>query len=57
MNRSELIKAVAQEIGETEVHATALVETVVDHIGAALVAGERVDIHGLGVFVVKERAA
>jgi len=57
MNRAELIEAVAQEVGLPKARVAAVVETVVDKIEDALAVGERVEIHGLGVFTTTVRAA
>jgi DNA-binding protein HU-beta len=56
VNKAELIDAVAEKVGDKRV-AAAAVETVVDSITRAVVAGERVAISGFGVFEKVERAA
>ncbi len=57
MNRKDLITAVAAQVGEGKTIVNAVVLATVDQIGAALVRGERVEIHKLGVFFVKDRFA
>ncbi len=57
MNKTQLIEVVAKEAGLKKKDAEAAVTAVVDAVSAALVAGEKVQLTGLGVFSVKERAA
>lgn len=57
MNRAELIESVAHEVGLPKARVAAVVEMVVDKIEEALALGERVEIHGLGVFTTTIRAA
>jgi DNA-binding protein HU-beta len=56
VNKGELIDVVAERIGDKRA-AAAAVETVVDSITRAVVAGERVAISGFGVFEKVQRAA
>ncbi len=57
MNKSELIAAVAEKAGVTKSAADAAVNAMIDAIGGALKAGDKVAIAGFGNFEVKERAA
>lgn len=57
MNKTQLVEVVAKEAGLKKKDAEAAVAAVVDAVSAALVAGEKVQLTGLGVFSVKERAA
>ena len=57
MNKTELISAVAAATELSRKDADKAVNAAVDAIVAALKAGEKVQIVGLGGFEVKERAA
>lgn len=57
MNKQELVTAVATAHEITKKQAQAIIETVVDTIVAQLVAGESVNVTGLGVFSTAETAA
>lgn len=54
MNKSELIKTLAEENGISTDEATAVVSTFFDSIRHALLAEQRVEIRGLGSFKIKE---
>lgn len=54
MNKSELIKSLAEENALPMEEATTVVNTFFDSIRRALLAGQRVEIRGLGSFKVKE---
>ncbi len=56
MNKSELIEAVTDRLGDRKTASTA-VEAVVDAITRAVAKGEKVGISGFGVFEKVERAA
>lgn len=57
MNKTELINAVANAAALSRKDADKAVNAAVEAITAALKAGEKVQIVGLGGFEVKERAA
>ena len=57
MNRSELIEAVAEKLGEGRGMATKAVDAVFDEITKAVSKGERVALTGFGVFEKRDRAA
>lgn len=57
MNRTELIKQVAQEANLTQKDATASVQAVLDQITQALAKGDSVQLIGFGTFEVRERSA
>ena len=57
MNKTELIAAVAANTGMTKKDSEKAVNAVVDSITAALVAGEKVQLAGFGIFEVKDREA
>lgn len=54
MNKSELIKTLAEETNLPMEDATLVVNTFVDAMKDALIAGERIEIRGFGSFKVKE---
>ena len=57
MNKTELIKNVAQNAEISQKEATVVVQTVVESITNTLVAGEKVQLIGFGTFEVRERVA
>ena len=57
MNKTELIKNVAQSAEISQKEATVVVQTVVESITNTLAAGEKVQLIGFGTFEVRERAA
>ncbi|HDR7793581.1 TPA: HU family DNA-binding protein [Bacillus luti] len=57
MNKTELIKSVAQNAEISQKEATVVVQTVVESITNTLAAGEKVQLIGFGTFEVRERAA
>jgi len=56
MNKTELISAVAEKTGYTKKDTTLVVDTVIETITEALIAGDEVSIAGFGKFSVAERA-
>lgn len=54
MNKSELIEAVAQKSKITKKRAEDVVNLIFDSMVDAIVRGERIEIRGLGSFMVKE---
>ncbi len=54
MNKSELIEALAQEIGIPHREAAAITNTVIDTMTDALGRGESIEIRGFGSFVIKQ---
>ncbi|ABS22641.1 HU family DNA-binding protein [Bacillus cytotoxicus] len=57
MNKTELIKSVAQKAEISQKEATVVVQSVVESITNTLAAGEKVQLIGFGTFEVRERAA
>lgn len=53
MNKSELVELVAQKVNLTKKRAEDVVNMIFDSMTDALVKGDRVEIRGLGSFVVK----
>ena len=56
MNKSQLIDVVAKNTGLKKKDVETAVSAFVDAVGASLVAGEKVQVSGLGTFEVKEKA-
>lgn len=54
MNKSELIKTLAEQSNVSIDEATLVVSTFIDCMKDALLAGDRVEIRGFGSFKVKE---
>lgn len=57
MNKSELIKSVADSTGLKQTEASRVVDTVFDTIANNLRRGDQVAVAGFGTFVAKTRAA
>ena len=57
MTKAELVSLVAEKAGLTKREASAAVDAIIEAVGGALGAGERVRVQGLGIFEVVERAA
>ena len=57
MNKTELIAAVAEQSGVTKKDAERVIHATFDTIAAQLVAGEKAQISGFGIFEVKAREA
>ncbi len=57
MNKSDLVKVVAEQVGLTQKDVTAVVDALIEVGTATLVKGEEVSVAGLGKFVVRKRAA
>ena len=57
MTKAELVSLVAEKAGLTKREASAAVDAIIEAVGGALGAGERVRVEGLGIFEVAERAA
>ncbi|KOS29009.1 DNA-binding protein [Bacillus anthracis] len=57
MNKTELIKNVAQKTDISKKEATKAVQTVVESITKTLKKGDKVQLIGFGKFEVRERAA
>lgn len=57
MNKSELIETVAEKSRITKKRAEEVVNLIFDSMIEAMVKGDRIEIRGLGSFVVKEYGA
>ncbi len=57
LTRSDLSEAVYREIGLSRNESSELVETILERIAAALVAGETVKVSSFGTFAVREKGA
>ncbi len=54
MNKSELIEALAQDVGIPHREAAAITNTIIDTMTEALAQGESIEIRGFGSFIVKK---
>ena len=54
MNKSELIEALAQDIGVPHREAAAITNTIIDTMTDALAEGKSIEIRGFGSFVIKQ---
>ena len=57
VTKKEIVKAIADEIGLTQLKTKEIVQKTFDAIIDALVEGRRIELRNFGVFEVKERAA
>ncbi|MBQ9236340.1 MAG: HU family DNA-binding protein [Prevotella sp.] len=57
MNKSELVKAIAEKAGLSQVAGKAALDAALEAISGALKKGESVQLIGFGTFSVAERAA
>ena len=57
MNKTELIAATAEKAGLSKKDAERTLNAAIDAITASLVAGEKVQISGFGIFETKDREA
>ena len=57
MNKTELIAATAEKAGITKKDAERVLNAAIDSITAAMVAGEKVQVSGFGIFEVRSRDA
>ena len=57
MNKTEIIAAAAANAGVSKKDAERVVNAAIDAVTAALVAGDKVQVAGFGIFEVKHREA
>ena len=57
MNKTELIAATAERAGISKKDAERVLNAAIDSITASLVAGEKVQLSGFGIFETKNREA
>ncbi len=57
MNKTELIAATAEKAGITKKDAERVLNAAIDSITAAMVAGDKVQVSGFGIFEVRNRDA
>ena len=57
MNRTDLIKAIAERTGQTQVVVTDVIDALTHETNTALARGESVEIHGLAKFKVEHKEA
>ncbi|MCC6478789.1 integration host factor subunit alpha [Sphingorhabdus sp.] len=56
LTRADIAEAINRHIGLSRADASAMIESLLDHILDALVAGENVKISGFGTFVLRDKA-
>ena len=57
MNKTELIAAVAEKTGMTKKDAERVINATLETVTASMVAGDKVQMSGFGIFEVKAREA
>lgn len=57
MNKTELIVSVAEKCGITKKDAERVINATLDSVTASLVAGDKVQLSGFGIFETKQREA
>ena len=57
MTKKEIVKAISEELGLTQLKTKEIVQKTFDAIVETLVADRRIELRNFGVFEVKERAA
>lgn len=57
MTKAELVELIAQETGVSKKDTGIVVNLIMENIGRALVAGDKVEVRGFGSFKVKSRNA
>ncbi|MCA9071263.1 MAG: integration host factor subunit beta, partial [Planctomycetaceae bacterium] len=57
MTKKEIVKAISEEIGLTQLKTKEIVQKTFDAIVETLVREERIELRNFGVFEVKKRAA
>ncbi|PJA77245.1 hypothetical protein CO151_00100 [bacterium CG_4_9_14_3_um_filter_65_15] len=55
MTKAELVELIAQETGVSKKDTGIVVNLIMENIGKALVAGDKVEVRGFGSFKVKSR--
>ena len=56
LTRADIAEAINRHVGLSRADASAIIESLLDHILDALVAGENVKISGFGTFVLRDKA-
>ena len=57
MNKTELIAKVAEKTGMTKKDAERVINATLESVTASLVAGDKVQVSGFGIFEIKAREA
>jgi integration host factor beta subunit len=57
MTKAELVEMIAESTGVSKKDTGVIVNMILDNIGGALVAGDKVELRGFGSFKVKNRRA
>jgi integration host factor subunit alpha len=56
LTRADIAEAINRHVGLSRADASAMIESILDHMIDALVAGENVKISGFGTFVLRDKA-
>ena len=56
LTRADIAEAINRQVGLSRADASAMIESILDHMIDALVAGENVKISGFGTFVLRDKA-
>jgi len=56
LTRADLAEALNRKLGLSRSESLAMVESILDHMGAALESGENVKISGFGSFLLRDKA-
>jgi integration host factor subunit alpha len=56
LTRADIAETINRQVGLSRADAGAMIESILDHMIDALVAGENVKISGFGTFVLRDKA-
>ena len=56
LTRADIAEAINRHVGLSRADASAMIESILEHVIDALVAGENVKISGFGTFVLRDKA-
>ncbi len=56
LTRADLADTLNRQVGLSRADAAAMIESILDHMSGALIAGENVKISGFGTFVLRDKA-
>ncbi|NJM51629.1 MAG: integration host factor subunit alpha [Sphingomonadales bacterium] len=55
LTRADLAETLNRQIGLSRAESAAIIESILDHMTGALIAGENVKISGFGTFVLRDK--
>ena len=56
LTRADIAEAINRHVGLSRADASSIIESILEHVIDALVAGENVKISGFGTFVLRDKA-